>query len=153
MEASTASAIASSVSAIVGAVSATIAAMSARNSRRSAQASEAALRETRHQRQADDARRQLEAIGVVHDDAMAFVRALAMDLRREPAVVERWRSTLRRSAMISGLVTPGLTRLLQASQPLEPAEVEAIHQELTLRSATLHRLLTSTACGTDPAIS
>ena len=148
MEASTASAIASSVSAIVGALSATIAAVSARNSRRSAQASEAALRETRHQRQADDARRELETLGAVHDEAMALVRALATDLRREPAVVERCRNALRRSAMISGLATPGLTRLLQANQPLEPAEVEAIQQELTARSARLHRLLTG--LGTAP---
>lgn len=142
MEASTAIAIASSVSAIAGGISATVAAVSARNSRRSAQASEAVLREARLQRRADDARQALDALGIVHDEAMALATALATDLRREPAVVERRRDALRRSAMTSGLVTPGVTRLVDADGPLEPAEIDAIRQELAARSAALHRLLT-----------
>jgi|SRR5215475_7538875 len=142
MEAATASAIAGSVSAIVGAISATVAAMSARNSRRSAEASESALHEMRRQRWADDTRRELATLGGVHDEAMELVKALATELRREPATVERCRGTLRRSAMISGLATPGITLLLQAKQPLEPADVEAIHRELTERAVALHKLLT-----------
>lgn len=142
MDAPTASAIAGSISAIVGAVSATVAAVSARNSRRSAQASEAALRETRRQRQADDARRELQDLGSVYDEAMALIRALATELRREPAAVERRRNALHRSVMTSGLATPGLTHLLQAHQPLGPEAVEAVRHELTSRSAALRQVIT-----------
>ena len=130
METATASVIAGSVSAVVAALSATIAAFSSRNSWRSARASEAALHETRRQRRADDLRRELVMLGVVHDEATALIKALAIDLRSEPAAVDRCRAALRRSMMLSGLTANVLVALAEARQPLSPAETDAVYRYL-----------------------
>jgi hypothetical protein len=142
MQATTAGAIAASVSAIVGAASATVAAFSAWNSRRSAQASEAALRETRHERQMDGARRELDGLGVIYDHAMALIQALSIELRRDPAAVERKREALRRVVLVAGLTEPALSLLIEVDRALRPAEVAALREALTARSAALHKILT-----------
>jgi hypothetical protein len=141
VEAATASALAGSISAVVSAVSATIGAISARNSWRSARASEAALQETRRQRRAEDIRREIAALGTLHDESAALVRALATDLRADPAAVERSRSALRRSIMTSGIVTPGLAQLLGAQQPLAEADRDAIDRQLLQSLDDLRREL------------
>jgi hypothetical protein len=147
MQASTATAIAASVSAIVGAMSAATAAFAAWNSRRSAQASEAALRETRHQRQIDNARTELGDLGTVYDHAMALIDSLAVELRRDPAAVERKREALRRCLLVAAINTPALGHLVAADRALTEAEVIAVREELLARSSGLHRFLT----GADPA--
>lgn len=137
MRADTVSAITGAVAAGIGAISATVAAISAFNSRKSAQASEAALRETRRQREIDNTRLELTLLGVLYDDALALTRALAVDRSRDPAAVDRARESLKRSMMTAGLTEPGLTRLVEADAPLSAREVAAIREELTARSATL----------------
>jgi hypothetical protein len=141
VQATTASEIAASVSAVVGAISAAIAAFSAWNSRRSAQASEAALRETRRQREMEAARKELEGLGVIYDHAMALIQALSIELRREPAAVERKREALRRAVLVAGLIEPALSLLMEVDRALAPAEVAAVRRALTSRSAAIHRLL------------
>jgi len=156
VEATTMSAIAASVSAVIGAASATIAAISAWNSSKSATASETALRETRDQRRIDNARTWLNELGSVYDQAMAFISAIAVERRREPALVERGREALRRSLMIAGLASPAFTRLVEANEPLTNEEISAVRDEFTRRSAALHAVLTGvadamteSACGGD----
>jgi hypothetical protein len=95
VQASTVSAIAGAVAAGIGALSATVAAISAFNSRKSAQASEAALRETRRQREIDNARTELGLLGALYDDALALARSLAVDRSSDPAAVERTRESLK----------------------------------------------------------
>jgi hypothetical protein len=146
MQASTASAVAASASAIIGAVSAATAAFAAWNSRRSAQASQAALRESRQQRQIDNARKELGELGTVYDHAMALVESLAIELRRDPAAVERKREALRRCLLVSAVRTPALDHLVAADGPLTQAEIASVREELMTRSSGLHRLLT----GADP---
>ena len=123
----------------IAAVSATISAVSASNSRHSAQASETALRETRQQRQADNARRELASIGEIYDQATVLIEALAIDLNRDPAAVARKREQLARQLIVTGLTTPGLERLLTATEPLTSTEIAAVRADLTSRSAALHR--------------
>jgi hypothetical protein len=142
VQASTISAIAGSVSATIGGISATVAAVSAFSSRKSAQASEAALRETRQQREIDNARTELRSIGAVYDDALTLVEALAVDLRRDPAAVERAREAVRRSMLVAGLTTPALLRLAEANAPLSGGEVSAVREEIAAESNRLHRILT-----------
>lgn len=145
MQATTISAIAASVSASIGAVSATVAAFSAWNSRRSAQASEAALLETRRQRQMDGARKELDGLGVVYDHAMTLIQSLSIELRRDPAAVERKRDALHRAVLVAGVIDPALSLLMEADRALTPAEVAAIRKALTTRSAALHNVLTDGA--------
>ncbi|MBW4705198.1 hypothetical protein [Micromonospora sp. RL09-050-HVF-A] len=142
MEASTLSAIAGSTSAVIAAVSATIAAVSAVNSRKSAQASVVALRETREQRQLDNARVELNAIAALHDDVFGLIEALRVDLSRDPAAVERARAFVRRSMVISGVTSPALDELVSAGAPPSSAGVDRIRAELTARSAELRAILT-----------
>ena len=145
MQAQTVSAIAGAVAAGISAISATVAAISAYNSRRSAQACEAALRDARRQREIENARAELSSLGALYDDALALVRALAVDRTRNPAAVERVRESLKRSMMTAGWTTkPGLTRLIEADAPLTAQEVAAIREELTTRSAKLLAMITGT---------
>lgn len=141
MQATTASAIAASVSAAISAASAVTAALSAWNSRRSAEASELALRETRQQRRIDNARKELEGIGTVYDQAMALIDALSIELRRDPAAVERKREVLRRSMMVAGFAGPALSRLAEATRPLELVDMAQLRAEFTCRSTLLHNIL------------
>jgi hypothetical protein len=149
VQATTVGAIAGSVSAAIGAISATIAAISARNSRKSAQASEAALQETRRQREVDNARAELAVLGSVYDDALALVNALAVDRTSDPVAVERAREAVRRSMMLAGLRTPALERLVESQTPLRTADVKTIRAEITVRSAALRAQLTG-VFGVDP---
>jgi hypothetical protein len=137
VQAQTVSAIAGAVAAGIGAISATVAAISAFNSRKSAQASEAALREARRQREIDNARTELQLLGELYDDALALVRALALDRVRNPAAVEHARESVKRSMMIAGLTTSGLTRLVEADAPLSTQEIADVREELTEQSAGL----------------
>ena len=142
MQAETVSAITGAVAAGIGAISATVAAISAFNSRKSAQASEGALRETRKQREIDNARTELSLLGALYDDALGLVQALAVDRARDPAAVERARESLKRSMMIVGLTKPGLTRLVEADAPLSAREVAVIREEIAERSANLRVRMT-----------
>ena len=143
MQATTISAIAGSVSAAVSGISAAIAAFSAYNSRKSAQASVDALRETRQQRDIDNARTDLHTIGVVYDDAMALVEALDAGAYRNPGAVQRARDALRRSTLVGGLALPALARLAKATEPLSSQEVAAVQQEIAAESDRLHQVLGS----------
>ncbi|GID31724.1 hypothetical protein [Paractinoplanes brasiliensis] len=129
----------------IAAISATISAISAANSRRSARASETALRETREQRQADNARRELNTIGDIYDQATELIRALAVDLYRDPASVEQRRERLRRQMIVAGISAPGVQHLLSATGPLTEDQIEAVRADLTKRSASLHRVITGTS--------
>lgn len=129
----------------IAAISATISAISAANSRRSAHASETALRETRRQRQADDARRELNSIGEIYDEATELIQALAVDLYRDPASIEQRRERLRRRMIVAGIVAPGIQQLLSAAEPLSEDQIAAVRADLTNRSASLHRALTGTS--------
>jgi hypothetical protein len=141
VQASTLSAIAGSTSAGIAAISATIAAIGAFNSRKSAQASETALRETRRQRELDNARTELNALATMYDDVLALVHALAVDRSRNPAAVERARSVVQRSMVVVGVTTPALVRLVAADAPLSSGEIVEVRSQLSARSAALRARL------------
>jgi hypothetical protein len=142
---------ASTVSAAIAALSAAIAAFSAWNSRRSALASESALREASQQRQLDNSRQMLNALGGVYDDAMAMVESLARDLGRDPVKVTRCRDALRRSALVAGLAIPSVDRLIDATGPLRPDQIAQVQRDLQTRSASLHALADGLAAPAIPA--
>jgi hypothetical protein len=134
-------AVAALVAPIAGAASAAIAAFSALNSRRSAQASMAALSETRQQREIDNARQQLNDLGAVYDQAMILVEALAIELRRDPAAVERKREALRRSLLVAAFTGPALSRLVDAHDPLSNSEVAAVRGDFMARTTSLRNVI------------
>lgn len=128
---------ASTVSIIIAGASAAIAAFSAWNSNRSAQASLAALKENREQRAADNFRASLADIGDVYDHSMTLVESLDRELTRDPPAVARKREALRRSALVAGVMTPVLQKLLDATAPLPPSEVTRLREELMSTSVAL----------------
>jgi hypothetical protein len=128
---------ASTISTVIAGASAAIAAFSAWNSSRSAQASLAALKESREQRAVDNSRASLAAIGDVYDHSMALVQSLDRDLTRDPPAVARKREALRRSALVAGVLTPSVQKLLDATAPLPPSQITRLREELMSTSAAL----------------
>lgn len=141
---------AATVSAVVSAVSAAIAAFSSWNSLRSAQASQAAVRETRRQREIDNARAELGLLGHLYDDAVAFMEALATQHRSDQTDLETRRAVLRRSVMVAGIDGSSLERLAAATDPLTPPETAAVLADLRERSAALYRIMTDVSSPGQP---
>jgi hypothetical protein len=127
---------------VVSAVSAAIAAFSSWNSLRSAQASRAVVRETRRQREIDNARSELALLGHVWDDTVSFMEALSTQHRSDRTNLENRRAVLRRSIMVAGINRPSLERLAAATDPLTPPETAAVLADLQERSAALHQIMT-----------
>jgi hypothetical protein len=144
---------AATISEVVSAISAAVAAFSSWNSLRSARASQAAVRETRRQREIDNARGELALLGNVYDDATAFIEALSLEHRRDPAKVEARREVLRRSTLVAGMAVPSLLGLAAATGPLALSDVDAVLSDLNNQSAALHRIINNAGSAVSPTSS
>jgi hypothetical protein len=114
-------------------------------------ASQEAVKETRRQREIDNARAELALLGRVYDDAAAFMQALSTQLRQDPAKVETLRGVLRRSILVAGVATPSLLRLATSNGPLTPSDADSVISDLNDRSAALHSIIADVGFTNQPA--